>query len=1021
MYGLEHRISRLISELKEALVLQSRKIEAMEIRRGTLSFPCAADQITDGFQPFAYGDLWSEPEFNNYALFRFEVKIPASYAGRRAVLQVKTNQGGGHNMIRPQMLLFLDGTPVQGLDTNHEQVLLSDCAQGGKTYSVHIYAFSGMPGRSPYGDQVDVKAAEGVRLYADLQLTDARREDYYYNLKVPYGYLKHFDKNSYAYQTILHSLNDSVSLLDLRDPLSEACQESIESANDLLKKTLYSGAYPTSGKATLIGHTHIDLAWLWQYRHTRDKVMRSFATAVKLLNEQEDHRFMSSQAQLYQFLKESQPELYREIQALVKEGRWEAEGAMWVEPDMNLSSGESIVRQILYGKRFFREEFGHDCKVLWLPDVFGYSAALPQILKKSGVPYFMTSKLAANELNRFPHDTFLWKGIDGTELFSHLLSYLPSAYAPNIEEGEILEGWRNYAQKAINDDILVPFGWSDGGGGPTTEQIETVKRLAQGLPGLPKAKFGKAEDYFQTLEARVAGNKKLPVWSGELYFEKHRGTYTSMARMKKQNRRAEFLYSNAEWLWSLARQFGGGDFPKARFDTGMKHLLLNQFHDVLPGFSIKEVYDDADALYREAFAIGQDICRQAVAHLSQRLGAEEPAMVVFNPHGEPASGYVELDDKVHFVKNIPAKGYALCPLADTAPEYPVTACQTHVENRYYAVTLSENGGILSLWDKEARRQCFLPGQEANRLRVFEDKPLCEDNWNLDRFYTEREFPIPAPSEVTVLETGGHRGIVRFVRNYAHSRITQDIILYADSPRIDFRTEIDWKDHSQVLRVDFPVDVNAVKATYEIQFGHLERPSTRNTTWEDAKFEVCGHKWADISDGGYGMALLNDCKYGYSTEGSTLSMTLLRSGNVPNPEADKELHTFTYSILPHKGHFADAGVIQEAYLLNNPLFAAALPGGGKAELPARFSLFDCQGAVLETVKPAEDGKGLILRLYEARNRSGLVKVTCGCPVKKATLCDLLEQPAEGAPLTCDGKTVEFPIKPFEIVTLRIQSQ
>ena len=1018
MYMLNNRVEKLIGEIRGLLVVKSQKIEKIEIRRGIISFPCDITKITDGFESFEYGELWSEPKFNNYALFRFEATIPEEYNGKKVVLRVSTNQAGGVNALRPQMLAFINGKPVQGLDTNHERVLLSSNAKAGDKYSIHIYAFSGLTTTMPE-PSIALKEAEGVRFYADLQVRDDELCDYYYNLSVPFSYLKYLDESHYDYQTILTALNESLTKADLRNPHSEEFYKGIREANKFLKEGLYSKKYTDNGKVTLVGHTHIDVAWLWQYKHTRDKVARSFATAIKMLEEQDKHRFIASQAQLYTYAKEEQPELYKKIKELVKEGKWEAEGAMWVEPDMNLTSGEFIVRQILYGKKFFKEEFDVDCRVLWLPDVFGYSAALPQILKKSGVDYFMTAKLFNNELNRFPFDTFLWKGIDGSEVFSHLLNYC--GYNPPIENGYLLRSWNWYKNKDINDDVLLPFGFSDGGGGPTEEQIESIKRLENGLPGVPQTKIGKVRDYFEDLEKRVINNRKLPVWSGEMYFEFHRGTYTSMGRVKKQNRKGEILYLNAEWLWSLASLFGGEKFPKKEFDKGITNILVNQFHDVLPGSSIKEVYDDTDVLYEESFEIGEKICKEAIEVIAGKIGADENSVLVFNPYGEKADGYVSVDGKPMYVENVPAKGYALYPKTTKEPIYPVAVKNNVIENQYYEIKLNDNGEIEYLYDKKAERQCFKKGACANVLRVFEDKPYFCDNWNIDVFYTEREFEMPAPDRITVVEKGGERAIVEIARKYQKSDIVQRIIVYANSRRIDFETEIDWKEDSQVLRTYFPVDVNTTRATYEIQFGHVERPTTKNTTWEDAKFEVCAHKWADISDNGYGMALMNDCKYGYSAHNSTLSMTLLKCGHMPYPDADKEKHSFTYSILPHKGSFIEAEVVKEAYMLNNPMLAVEMHSKAGAQIPQSFSMLEVSGAVLEAVKPAEDGNGYILRIYEANNQAQKAIVKCGMPVADVQLCDLMERPTEmdaKAEYDETTNTIQVPVKPFEIVTLRV---
>lgn len=1010
MYGIDTRVNRLSNEIGALIDRKIQTFDLLSIRPGKIDMPCTFSEITDGFQPYKCGDEWTDTNFNTDALFRFEIDIPKALDCCEYYLNITTNKAGGHNMIRPQMHICIDDVVLQGLDTNHENVNVTSFAGKGKK-EVNLYAFSGMNVRSPFGGWVDVDKTDGVRLYVSLVIRDKRIEDYYYNLRTPYEHLECLNKKMEDYQNILTCLNDSLSFVDIRKPYSEEFYQSVEKANAFLKENLYNSSFCPSGKATLIGHTHIDVAWLWQYKHTRDKAIRSFATEVALLGEYDEHRFMSSQAQLYEFVKEDCPELYERIKKLVAEGKWEIEGSMWVEPDMNLASGESLVLQVLYGKRFFKEEFGVDSKILWLPDVFGYSAALPQILKKSGVKYFITTKLQSNDTNKMPYDTFTWKGIDGSDVLALCSNYVH--YAPIIEGGHIAYAWENYQQKDINDDILIMFGYADGGGGVTTEQIERIKRLEKGLPGVPVSKIGKAADYFERLDKKVSGNKRLPVWNGEIYYENHRGTYTSMARVKKQNRKCEFLLSNAQWLWLLSNMFENTQFPKNEFQKAMKIMLINQFHDVLPGTSIHEVYEDTDALYKEAFRLGEGICADAISKIKAEKSSSH--ITVFNPYCEPVSGYTEHGGDFVYVENVPAKGFGVYPVASGSNFVPVTVKDNVIENEFYIIRLSENGEIESLFDKRAQKECFKG--TANRLRMFEDKPAQgadwnHDNWNLDSFYTEKEYDMPAPDKVYVLKNTGEYVIIRTEIKYLNSSIMQDMIVYARSPRIDFKTEIDWKEHDHLLKAEFPVDVNAVNATYEIQFGYLQRPTTKNTSWDLAKFEVPAHKWADISDRGYGMALMNDCKYGYSANGSAISLTLLRSGTMPNPDADQEKHSFTYSILPHKGDFCDADVVKEAYLLNNPLFS--LPQA----VSAPYSLAECSGAVLDTIKPAEDGDCWIFRMYEPYNKSGKVTLKCGFDVKKAEFTDLMETEKEDIPHSINGNEIEFSIKPFEIVTLKI---
>lgn len=1020
MYNLDLRIIRLRDELNSLTNVKCSKIENIQIRRGRIDFPCDFSGISDGFVPYTQGEEWSDTAFDSYATFRFSLDVPKADVGYEYALSVTTNKYDGHNMQRPQMLLLVGNEPLCGLDSNHQRVALGSIAGEGNK-EINIYAFSGISKPGPYGRYVEMDNHDGVRLYAELQLIDKRVEEYYYNLAVPFMYLSFMDKASGEYSKILGALNDSLNFLDLRVPYSEEFYKGIEQANNYLKNNLYGYTAPECGKATLVGHTHIDIAWLWTYSHTRNKAVRSFATEAKLLSEYPEHRFMSSQAALYNYVKEDNPELYEKIKRLIKEGKWEAEGAMWVEPDMNLSSGESIVRQIMYGKRFFKEEFGVDSEILWLPDVFGYSAALPQILKKSDLKYFMTCKLPSNELNRFPYDTFVWRGIDGSEILSHCTNYV-CGYNAQIESGEIYTGWQKYKQKDINDDILINFGYADGGGGVTPEQIETVKRTNVGIPGVPKTEIGTPLDYFKRLDKKVLGNRKLPIYSGEIYYERHRGTYTSMARVKKQNRKCEFLLSNAEWLSSLSAHLGGVRLPRDRFELAMKNMLLNQFHDVLPGTSIEEVYRDSDNLYEEAFTIGNDICQKAIFSF---LSPCEKTITVFNPYSKKMSGYVEYNGRYLFVSDIPAKGYATRSLDSSTPDVSVRVEGNVVENKYYTITLSERGEISSLYDKISKREVVAFGKTANKLRIFEDLPgleggVLEDNWNLDPYYTEREFELSAPEKVEIVDKCDEYAILRTKRNYMSSSIIIDMIVYARSPRIDFKARIDWKEKHQLIKVEFPVNVNATRSAYEIQYGFVERNTTFNNSFDEARYEVCGHKWADVSDNGYGLSLLNDCKYGYSAKGSDISLTLLRSGCCPNPLADKEVHEFTYSILPHNGSFVEADVVKEAYSLNNPMFAVC-GDAVSCGMPAEFSFVECDGAVVDTIKPAESDDGTVLRIYEPYNKSEKVILRFGFEIKEVVFTTLTEERIiEGQKYEISGgNTLAFDIKPFEIVTLKIK--
>lgn len=1030
---LQNRLERIKDELAQLVYRNVEPVTDIRARYGKLDRAGDAPWIRDGFVPFPNGGVWAEAFSQTYCLFSLEVAVSPGQEGRPLVLEIRTNRSGW-NAVNPQMLAFVDGEPFQGLDTNHTQLKLSDRAEPGQRFRVLLYAFSGLDRNNVYPNDQD----SPVTLSASLMTRDPEVWAAYYDFKNPLPYLAALDPEDIDTQELLLTLNRAANALDLRQPYSPAFYRGLAAAREILQGL----ATRRRGHATLLPHTHIDVAWLWRFAHTRDKAVRSFATAVRLAREYPNFSFFSSQPQLYQYVKEDCPALYAQIQDLVRAGRWEVDGGMWLEADMNLTSGESLVRQLLYGKRFIRQEFGVDSQIGWFPDMFGFNAALPQILRQAGVRYFMTSKLYNNEFNRFPHDTFLWRGIDGTEILAQLLNYAPVCYISDPERSDVLEAFRQYRDKDVNDDILLSIGFGDGGGGPTPGMIECANRMEQGLPGVPSAALGRAEDYFRRLEQRQAEQGDFPRFVGELYYEKHRGTYTSVAKNKRNNRLAERLLANAEWLREAERLLLDAQ-PEGDLRQPILDMLLCQFHDVLPGTAIAPVYEDTDRLYASLHGAFAASIRASLARLGAALPCEGPGLAVWNPLGhaqdqlvsfpfpEPLEALMGPDGERYpcqrtaqgaylaFVRNVPAKGYRVLRAAagdGAAPRVRATA--TGLESPFLRLTLAKNGDIASLFDKRAGREVFQPGRCGNALVAYEDKPRCEDNWNLDVFYTEKAWPLDAPCQTRVLEQGPVRAVVEVQRRFMDSTIRQRIAVYADLPCVDLETEIDWRQQDIALKAHFPVDVNADHATYEIQFGHLDRPTHRNTSWEQAKFEVCGHKWALIGDNGYGLALINDCKYGHSALDSTLSLTLLRSGRVPYEAADKHRHAFTYRLQPTAGNRVERAVIDSAYALNNPLLAQPLTEARRGQLPPQLSLVTCEGAVLETVKRAEDGEATVLRLYEATNATQNVILTFPRPLAAAALCNLLEEDEDAARLMVEGRTCRFRIKPFELVTLKV---
>ena len=947
--------------------------------------------------------------------------------GKSVWLKLRTQIEEWDDGKNPQFLVFVNHQVVQGADMNHREVLLRKCAVGGETLDLDIQAYTGTLHRE-------------FSFLVDLYVLDEAINKLYYDLQVPLQAFSRLDQDSKVRLDIQTVLNDTINLLDMRLPYSEDFYASLEKAQVYITENLYEklGGWDEV-VATCIGHTHIDVAWWWTVAQTREKVVRSFATVLKLMEEYPSYKFMSSQPVLYYFLKQRYPELFEKIKQRVAEGRRETEGGMWLEADCNLTSGESLVRQFLHGKRFFREEFGQDNQILWLPDVFGYSGALPQIMKKCGVNYFMTTKLAWNQINRIPNDTFLWRGIDGSEVLTHLITTLNIGQDPKesffttynglLHPDTIMGGWERYQNKEINNDILISYGYGDGGGGPTREMLETSIRMEKGIRGIPKVRQETARVYFEELNERVKNNRRLETWEGEFYFEYHRGTYTSMARNKKGNRKSELMMMDLELFGVLS-----GDYPKeAGTRLWRDIILLNQFHDILPGSSIAEVYDVTKGEYEQ---LQQEVTGLIWERLEKLTGAGA-GVTVFNTLGFDRDDVVRLgklsasglrdekgvvypvqqtpDGAVAYLQGIPAKGYKTLAIVDAqAKSHFRRSDDYHLETPYFAITLDEQGAFTSIYDKEYDRELVQQGKKVNQFRLFEDKPMNYDNWDIDMYYTEKSWPV----EDLVSMKWGTDGPVCITLELeyrcSNSTIWQKIHFYANTRRIDFETKVDWKLHQHLLKAEFPVDIHSDEATFEIQFGNVTRKVHTNTTWDKARFESCAQKWMDFSEGHYGVSLLNDCKYGHSVRDGVIGLTLIKSGVEPNPNADVEVHEFTYSLYPHGEAWKQAGTVQESYKLNQPAYTVL---GGEPGRNFRYTRVDQKNVILETIKQAEDGNGNILRLYECENARTRTALTLPEGVTKAYVTNLLEEIQGELPIH-DGRVL-FTIKPYEILTILLR--
>lgn len=983
---------------------QWRNITPIE---GLMTCPC--DYKTDNTIP-ALADMtpceqgcWWGSGWDSHAWFRFSV----TPAAENTFLRIETDIKKGWDASNPQFILYVNGKMVQGLDINHRESPLKT----GETADAAIYAYTG-------------PKIERAQFFADTMELDVDVEGLYYDIQYPFEMLAYLDKESTEYARIVDYLWQAVSMLDLFDMESEDFAASVKKARAFLADEFY-GKYCRPQDATVvgIGHTHIDCAWRWTLRQTREKVQRSFSTVLELMRRYPEYKFMSSQALLYKNLKEEAPEVYDEVKARIAEGRWECEGAMWVEADCNLSSGESLVRQILYGKNYFMDEFGVENRVLWLPDVFGYSAALPQILRKSGVDWFVTSKISWNDTNRMPHDTFRWKGIDGTEINTQFITAQDDygkptgtgcTYVGSTRSTQVQGTYKRYGEKQIGDEAILTFGYGDGGGGPTARHLEMARRGAKGIPGGPNLKIDFAGDYLKRLEKRMENRRDVPTWQGELYLEFHRGTYTTMARNKRSNRQCEFLYENAELLSTTAGALWGEKFPKDALHRGWEMILTNQFHDIIPGSSIKEVYDQSDIDYAEVKRIGEEIVTGVQNKVANGIDKRH-GYVVFNPHSFEVCGTVQIDGKtVRTAQTIPPKGYLTTKgFIDTNH---VVIEGNVAETDALRVTFDDKWQMVSIYDKTAGREVLKSGAVGNEMRVHADHPHVYDAWEWQPYSAEDYKTITAVESVETVDDGMRKGI-KIVRPHMHSKITQTIWFYDGTTRMDFETVADWHDKHQMLKVAFPVDVNSDKATYEIQFGTVERPTHKNTSWDEAKFEVCAHKYADLSEGDYGVAMMNDCKYGHDIHDGVMQLSLLRSPTDPNPEADQGLIPVTYSIIPHTGKLADTDVHVQAYYLNAPM--TAVPASGECDtLPTAFSALslDKDNVICETVKNAERGEGTVIRLYECQNRRTKTTLRLGIPAGKVLLCDMMERELQELPL--ENGAVTLDLKGFEILTLKV---
>jgi alpha-mannosidase len=949
----------------------------------------------------ALGPAWSTH------WFRVEAEIPAEWEGKEVHFLWDSSS---------EACVWIDGKPRQGLTGTPSNpweaqmgrlaYRLTRHAKKDERFGFYVeMACNGLFGSEP--------AAVFPLKTAQIALFDKDAWDLYWDFAVIADMALLLPANTPRAGQALWTANEMINSCRFDDP------ESWKKARKVAAEFFKARNGDAQHNISAIGYAHLDTAWLWPLAETKRKAVRTFSTTMRLMEDYPDYRFSSAQAQHLDWIKELHLDLYEQVKRRIKEGRFVIVGGTWVEPDCNIPSGESLVRQFLHGQRFFQREFGITCQEFWNPDVFGYSAALPQIMRKSGIRYFLTQKLSWNQMNKPNNHTFLWEGIDGSQVLTHFPPADTYGSAANV--ADVLKTVNNFKEHDRAKESILLFGWGDGGGGPTPEMVEQIERMKD-IDGLPRVDIRKVEDFFERCEKDI---KDPATWVGELYFEYHRGTYTTQAANKRDNRRCEFLLRDVEFIASLAHASSEkSNYPSEKLDHLWKVVLLNQFHDILPGSSINMVYKDSATHYQNVIQEAQELRQVELAKALGKgknwtvvntlsVGRREVTEVPFDfPDAQKS-----VNGKSLGIVEAPAMGSA--PLVpQTKAEHPVRITVQpygiELENSQVRVIFQKNGSMTSLFDKRHKREAVEVGKAGNRFVLFDDDPINFEAWDVDVFHLEKPYGAAEATTWKIVEEGPLRVAVEFeYRLGAASQLKQTVFLDAISPRLDFQTWVDWHESRRFLKVEFPWEIRSEFATYEIQFGNIQRPTHTNTSWDLARFEVMAHKWADLSEPGYGVALLNDSKFGYSTLRNVMRLSLLRSPKSPDPEADMGEHNFRYALLPHGGTFREAGVIEEGYRFNVP---AIICQSDIQTVSKAFMAVDQPSVIIDTVKKAEDGNDIIVRMYEAHGGRCPVRFTSWLPVKKAAFCNLLEKEDEFGKWENGG--VDFPIKPFEIVTLKL---
>lgn len=996
------------------------ELSSWKVRHARHLSPGKYQWVDRDWKPTRPGERWGGEGLTGF--FRTTFTVPASFAGKPLMFDMFL---GGDGILR------VDGKPYAGLECFHREIILTQRAEAGRRYKLEMEIC------------VDHQVTPGpvhTFQYARAVTIDHEVEEFYWDFQAAFLAANNEWARPDTAAYLLAALESSMLLCDPYAPTELEFRKSLRKAKAHLKEQLAAAPQGPAGELAILGHSHIDPVYLWDYREFQRKILRTHTTQLMLMREYPEWLFSQSQAIIYREMRDLYPEVYEQMKKRIREGRWEPLGGMFVEPDCNLISGESMVRQFLFGQRFFKKEFGSICKVGWLPDVFGMPQTLPMIMKGCGVDYFYTAKLVWNDTNEWKTHLFWWESPDGSRVLTHTppLHFIGTNDAPHV-----MKYWKMLEPKKHVQKGLYTYGWGDGGGGVERRMLQVAARYTN-MPGVPVLKHQSALSYFEEQAKKIKSD--LPLWKSELYLETHRGTYTSAALLKKYNRQSERMLRELEILSSIS-VLHGGTYEQSEINRAWETVLINQFHDILPGSHITKGFTDAVADYQVNFDRLAGIRKKVIATLSGGTPAKSNTVQVFNSllwprtttismgptglqpvdqSGQPLPCQTVEDEhgeKSLIVKipALPACGSAVirfvpdaAAIAPRAGHLSITS--RSMENEFLRVSFDLNGEMISLYDKRAGREFIANGETANAFQTFEDNPGKYDAWDIAKVYEKRRWDIRKADSIKVVEEGPLRVALEITKTFSRSRLRQRFYLEAGSAWLDARVWIDWLEDYRLLKLSFPLNIKAAKATYHVPYGFIERSTGDENRWDRAKFEASGQMWADLSESTHGFSLINNCKYGYDIRGHVMRLTLLKAPKFPNPKADRHAHVFDIRLFPHEGGWRDAGTWPLAQDFNTP--PTIIPSSAKATpLPSMIRWDGSSCVELEAWKMAEDSTDFIIRIRETYGKLAKGALRFGFPVRSVVLTDMLEQPADK--LQPDRTSLSLTLKPYSVITLKLK--